>query len=702
MAKMVVKPDGLNGFELQSESDAIMDRHRLDYQQRLRLPRALTSHILREDAHRNVYVSGSIEVEVKTADDALQVFTTGLKRRRIGQTALNSESSRSHCIFTIRLVRTGYDEKYDEAIEDKNLLVISQLCLVDLAGSERAHRAGTQGDRLKEASSINSSLMNLRKCIEMLREIQRTGQWAQGLATPGGTTRVVPYRDKRLTHLFKNFFEGNGRVVILVCVHQSVEDYDETMHVLKFAESSQEVSTFRTPVIPAQSPAPNSQRRRYAEAYRDSGRSTGTTNTTTSLPTLIDEQISQYLAELVDFDVQVDRCLARLLNGVECNGQSTDSGTDATDDAVLWACDPEQDSAPENDRVVKDLNCRFLSNNMSPWKIDTEPLRALLTQRMDAHQRCYTAFEHELNAFREHLGDLVNTETGKVTEDANLVSILSRQWENRLAEQQQGEKQQPSARVNKTRAHDALGTLVSSASSSSVSQRRAAAFNPRHRRSRSVGGDTSRWLEHQETKAVPLGTVFTPNLKRRKSVTQVELKDTLKATNYLLHHQEADSDGNIETRLFKGSIIPTAGGGSAVIFDDVEELKQRSPSTKQRNSSTPKRKSSRLSAHQPTSGSSGEDSPPVTKGRKSTKRRRSPSTAARESASSTGTQSSQSSAQTNSSSNYEPFDIPPSTPRMPNHMNRASLLLEDSTRIGITSNGGMGSFGSATNRNARK
>lgn len=42
----MVKPDGLNGFELQSESDAIMDRHRLDYQQRLRLPRYTVSLML--------------------------------------------------------------------------------------------------------------------------------------------------------------------------------------------------------------------------------------------------------------------------------------------------------------------------------------------------------------------------------------------------------------------------------------------------------------------------------------------------------------------------------------------------------------------------------------------------------------------------------------------------------------------------------
>ncbi|VDP37324.1 unnamed protein product [Schistosoma margrebowiei] len=236
-----------------SEADALMDRHRSDFQQRSRLTcesisvnipwkslfavfvslievynnsiydllqdvsdlpgRNLTTRILREDSQRNVYVYGGVEVEVKSADEALDVFCAGQKRRRIGQTALNVESSRSHCVFTIRLVRTGYDTKYDESI------VISHLCLVDLAGSERTSRTGTQGNRLKEASNINNSLMNLRKCIKAFR----------GTTTAVGHTRVVPYRDARLTYLFKNFFEGDGRVAMLVCIQQASEEYEETM-----------------------------------------------------------------------------------------------------------------------------------------------------------------------------------------------------------------------------------------------------------------------------------------------------------------------------------------------------------------------------------------------------------------------------------------------------------------------------------------
>lgn len=71
---------------------------------------------LYEDANRNVYVHGVTELEVKSANEALKAYYQGQKRRRVGATVLNKESSRSHGIFTIRIVRTGYDSTYDEVI----------------------------------------------------------------------------------------------------------------------------------------------------------------------------------------------------------------------------------------------------------------------------------------------------------------------------------------------------------------------------------------------------------------------------------------------------------------------------------------------------------------------------------------------------------------------------------------------------------
>lgn len=102
--------------------------------------------------------------------------------------------------------------------------------------------------------------------------------------------------------------------------------------------------------------------------------------------------------------------------------------------------------------------------------------------------------------------------------------------------------------------------------------------NPRHRRSRSTD---ERWLEHRAPNPVPLGTIMQPQYKKRKSVTKAEAKDIVnsKTSKYCLVSQVADTDGELETNIYKGNIIPTCGGGAQVVFDDVECLKQKSPVT---------------------------------------------------------------------------------------------------------------------------
>ncbi len=73
-------------------------------------------------------------------------------------------------------------------------------------------------------ATINNSLMTLRKCVEILRSNQAS-------RASGGQSlqQIVPYRDCKLTRLFKSFFEGNGQVGILVCVHPTNEEYTETL-----------------------------------------------------------------------------------------------------------------------------------------------------------------------------------------------------------------------------------------------------------------------------------------------------------------------------------------------------------------------------------------------------------------------------------------------------------------------------------------
>ena len=40
---------------------------------------------------------------------------------------------------------------------------------------------------------------------------------------------MVPYRDSKVTHLFKNYFDGEGKVKMVVCVNPKGDDYEETL-----------------------------------------------------------------------------------------------------------------------------------------------------------------------------------------------------------------------------------------------------------------------------------------------------------------------------------------------------------------------------------------------------------------------------------------------------------------------------------------
>lgn len=62
-----------------------------------------------------------------------------------------------------------------QVLQDKTKMTISQLSMVDLAGSERTSRTNNDGERLREAGNINTSLMVLRTCLETLRDNQQHG-----------------------------------------------------------------------------------------------------------------------------------------------------------------------------------------------------------------------------------------------------------------------------------------------------------------------------------------------------------------------------------------------------------------------------------------------------------------------------------------------------------------------------------------------
>ncbi|KAL7285775.1 hypothetical protein ACG7TL_000884 [Trametes sanguinea] len=200
------------------------------------------------------YVAGLRQVRVRSAAEAKELLRLGQLHRRVFGTLANSQSSRSHALVTIKVLRVHRGERHDPTS-----IQTARLTLVDLAGSERTKHTHTSGERLREAGNINKSLMVLGQCMETLRANQRTlaRSLQQGVA-PGSRldTRdvkrglaVVPFRHSKLTEILMDYFVGEGRAVMIVNVNPYDTGFDENVHVMKFAALAREVCT-----VPATNP----------------------------------------------------------------------------------------------------------------------------------------------------------------------------------------------------------------------------------------------------------------------------------------------------------------------------------------------------------------------------------------------------------------------------------------------------------------
>ncbi|XP_039377264.1 kinesin-like protein KIF20A isoform X2 [Mauremys reevesii] len=177
-----------------------------------------------EDQGGNSYIKDLKWINVQSTEEACKILKIGNKNRSLACTRMNQHSSRSHSIFSIRLLRLS-----DEA--EPRILGVSEMSLCDLAGSERCNKTQTFGDRLKEAGNINNSLFILGKCIAALKQKQN----------PNVKHSYIPFRESKLTRLFQPFFCGKGKACMIVNVNQCASTHSETLHIMKFSATAKQV-----------------------------------------------------------------------------------------------------------------------------------------------------------------------------------------------------------------------------------------------------------------------------------------------------------------------------------------------------------------------------------------------------------------------------------------------------------------------------
>ncbi|KAM6971611.1 kinesin-like protein KIF20A [Tautogolabrus adspersus] len=175
-----------------------------------------------DDGAGNAYVKDLRWINIQTLGEASRLLQFGNRNRSAAATKMNQSSSRSHSIFTMKLL------KIDDCSTVRR---ISEFSLCDLAGSERCNKTNTFGERLKEAGNINNSLLILGKCITALRNNQSDRM----------KSSYIPFRESKLTKLFQAVFCGKGRASMIVNINQCASTYDETLHVMKFSAVAKQV-----------------------------------------------------------------------------------------------------------------------------------------------------------------------------------------------------------------------------------------------------------------------------------------------------------------------------------------------------------------------------------------------------------------------------------------------------------------------------
>lgn len=169
------------------------------------------------------YIKDIRQIYVSSPDEAYRIYLTGRNNLQKAATALNSDSSRSHCVFSIKMVRI-LNSKIPQPVK------VSVFSCVDLAGTERVKKTLNVGNRLRESQNINTSLYVLGRCLSVIRDNQRSQRKMR-----------VPFRDSKLTQVFQYALTGNQGIAMIVNITFDPMMYLETVNVLKFSALARQI-----------------------------------------------------------------------------------------------------------------------------------------------------------------------------------------------------------------------------------------------------------------------------------------------------------------------------------------------------------------------------------------------------------------------------------------------------------------------------
>ena len=178
-----------------------------------------------------VVIEGLTQRVVASEDELLRVIEDAKQKLQVSATKLNRQSSRSHSVMRVIVESQKKailgDRTNTQETANYQPIFLSCLNLVDLAGSERVSESKSEGQRLKEAQHINSSLLALGNVINCLAD----------------DARHVPFRSSPLTRILEHSLGGNSYTSI-ICTVSPLSGFhlEQTKSTVQFASRAMRVT----------------------------------------------------------------------------------------------------------------------------------------------------------------------------------------------------------------------------------------------------------------------------------------------------------------------------------------------------------------------------------------------------------------------------------------------------------------------------
>lgn len=173
------------------------------------------------ESEGKIEIPNLTEKIVQKTKETTDCLIQGSTDRAVGATAMNSQSSRSHAIFTVTVQKVPK--------ENPSAATVARFHLVDLAGSERSKKTQTVGEQFKEGVNINKGLLALGNVISALGDDKKNG------------SGFVCYRDSKLTRLLQDSLGGNSMTLMIACVSPADYNCDETLGTLRYADRAKRI-----------------------------------------------------------------------------------------------------------------------------------------------------------------------------------------------------------------------------------------------------------------------------------------------------------------------------------------------------------------------------------------------------------------------------------------------------------------------------